>query len=81
MPRSQTVPKPPLSAAQQIAADTAVDRIVQARMKRAAAFIRGARNCAASLVGLASAKELMLDELHDLVDQIEDVRARSSLRD
>jgi hypothetical protein len=46
-------------------------RVVEARMKRAAAMLRAARTIAEKLVGIDAVCELLLDEAHDAHDVIE----------
>jgi hypothetical protein len=58
-------------------------RLVEARMKRAAAMLRAARNIVEKMVGIDATCELLLDEAHDANDAIEHrnaMRAAPSLR-
>src|SRR3954454_6179321 len=51
--------------------EEAFTKVVEARMKRAAAMLRAGRNLAQRLVGPQAVCELLLDEAHDAHDAIE----------
>jgi hypothetical protein len=55
--------------------EEAFTKVVEARMKRAAAMLRAGRNMAQRLVGPRAVCELLLDEAHDVNDELEHRRA------